>query len=90
MEWTKTMTNDLKDLKDKLEFYQKIGWWWKEAELVGEAMKGFSPTRVKTGIKEGLCPVCRNPYLRKEDTKYIHRDYGEGAYMYHVERSLED
>ena len=31
-----------------------------------------------------LCPHCRKPYLRQEDEKYIHADYGEGAMMYHT------
>ena len=76
------MTNDL---KDKIEFYQEIGWWWKVAEIIDNAYQSFSPTRLPTGIKEGLCPVCRKPFLKRDGDKYIHREYGHGAYMYHEE-----
>jgi len=34
---------------------------------------------------KNACPVCRDAYLRRDGNKYIHRDYGQGAYMYHTD-----
>ena len=38
-------------------------------------------------VRKDACPVCRDAYLRREENKYIHRDYGAGAYMYHTDDS---
>ena len=38
-------------------------------------------------LRKDACPVCRDAYLRREGNKYIHRDYGHGAYMYHTDDS---
>ena len=34
---------------------------------------------------ENACPVCRDAYLSRDGNKYIHREYGHGAYMYHTD-----
>ena len=36
-------------------------------------------------VRKNACPVCRDAYLRRDGNKYIHRDYGAGAYMYHTD-----
>lgn len=71
--------------KDELDFYKEIGWWWKEAEIVTKAHQNMSLKGVKVDFRAGLCPVCGKRFLKKEENKYIHRDYGQGAYMYHTD-----
>jgi len=36
-------------------------------------------------VRRRACPICRDAYLRRDGNKYIHRDYGQGAYMYHTD-----
>ena len=35
-------------------------------------------------LRKNACPVCRDAYLYRDGNKYIHREYGHGAYMYHT------
>ena len=36
-------------------------------------------------LRKDACPVCRDAYLSRDGNKYIHREYGHGAYMYHAD-----
>ena len=36
-------------------------------------------------LREKACPICRDAYLYRDGNKYIHREYGQGAYMYHTD-----
>ena len=47
--------------------------------MMRPAVRRFAMVR-----KQG-CPVCRDAYLYRDENKYIHRDYGPGAYMYHTD-----